>query len=581
MKVERIRQPIITVAGHVDHGKTSLLDCFRGSCVQEGEAGGISQKISFTCFPSENIKNACHLIDENNIELEIPGFMFIDTPGHAAFTNLRKRGGALADLAILVMDINEGIKPQTAEVIQILKHNKTPFVIALNKIDNISGWRTAKKGESLKDSIESQPEHVKEQFTEKYYTIIGSLSSYGFEAELYYKVNDFTKQVAMVPCSARTKEGIPELLMMLCGLSQKFLKGRLVLGDVAKGVILESKKDRTTDYFELILYDGELNSGDEIAIASFGELIVTKIRTLEELQPMTQKYKTVEKIVAATGARVQLANKEGVLSGMPFVKVEGDIEQVKENFRKDLAENIKTESEGIIVKADSLGSLEALLLMLRQANVPILKVGIGNINKIDAISAKANLEINPVNSVVIGFNVGVDDDAKEISSKIKFINQKVIFKLVEDLLEFQKNKRQEIEKERLMELAPICKLEILHKYVFRNTKPAIFGVRVLGGKLKQNMFIMADSGGDLDRVKGLQEEKTSLTEAESGKEVALSLQKANYEREIKDKKFLYSDLTPGQFKSFKKNKDLLSSDEIKILQEIADIKRKKDDKWGL
>jgi len=219
--------------------------------------------------------------------------------------------------------------------------------------------------------------------------------------------------------------------------------------------------------------------------------------------------------------------------------------------------------------------------MLRQANVPILKVGIGNINKIDAISAKANLEISPVNSVVVGFNVDVDDDAKEISSKIKFINQKVIFKLVEDLLEFQKNKRQEIEKERLMELAPICKLEILHKYVFRNTKPAIFGVRVLGGKLKQNMFIMADSGGDLDRVKGLQEEKTSLTEAESGKEVALSLQKANYEREIKDKKFLYSDLTPGQFKSFKKNKDLLSSDEIKILQEIADIKRKKDDKWGL
>ena len=139
-----IRQPIVTVCGHVDHGKTNILDYFRGSSLQEMEAGGITQKISFTLYPSSQIKKACSLIEKNKINLEIPGFLFIDTPGHAAFTNLRKRGGSLADLAILVIDINEGIKPQTAEVIQILKANKTPFLIALNKIDNISSWRTNK-----------------------------------------------------------------------------------------------------------------------------------------------------------------------------------------------------------------------------------------------------------------------------------------------------------------------------------------------------------------------------------------------------------------------------------------------------
>jgi len=199
----KIRQPIVTVAGHVDHGKTSILDCFRGSSVQEKEAGGITQKISFTRYPLAQIKKACPLIDKNKISLEIPGFLFIDTPGHAAFTNLRKRGGSLADMAILVVSAKEGIKPQTAEVIQILKSFKTPFVIAFNKIDNISGWKFDPK-QTLKESIESQAINVSEEFQESLLTFQGSLSEHGFNSALYYEVTDFTKEIAIVPCSART-----------------------------------------------------------------------------------------------------------------------------------------------------------------------------------------------------------------------------------------------------------------------------------------------------------------------------------------------------------------------------------------
>jgi len=227
-----IRQPIITVAGHVDHGKTTILDSIRKTVVAEGESGGITQKISFTLFPADKLKQRCPLLNKHSIKLEIPGFLFIDTPGHAAFTNLRKRGGSLADLAVLVIDINEGIKPQTAEVIEILKLNKTPFVIALNKLDNISGW--TKQSEDLNESIESQSANAKQDFLEKLYKIQGALHSHGFNAVLFSEVKDFSTKLALVPCSGKTGEGIAELLMILCGLSQKFLKGRLNLGKQAK-----------------------------------------------------------------------------------------------------------------------------------------------------------------------------------------------------------------------------------------------------------------------------------------------------------------------------------------------------------
>ena len=327
------RQPIVTVCGHVDHGKTSILDCLRNTCVQEGEAGGITQKISFTSYPVEQLKKSCPLIEKSGIKLNIPGFLFIDTPGHAAFTNLRKRGGSLADLAVLVIDINEGIKPQTAEVIQILKHNKTPFIIALNKIDNVSGWK--KRADTIKENIDAQPQNVKMTFDERYMTLIGSLNSYGFESDLYYKIEDFTQKIALVPTSARTKEGIPELIMMLCGLSQKYLEKKLELGKEPKGVMLEIKKEKTNNYIESILYDGELSKKDEIAVASFdGEPIISKIRILEEIQPLCSKFKVVDKVKASTGIRMQLTNKEDILSGMPFQKIDNNSKEIKEGRGK-------------------------------------------------------------------------------------------------------------------------------------------------------------------------------------------------------------------------------------------------------
>lgn len=575
-----IRQPIVTVCGHVDHGKTSILDCLRDTGVQSGEAGGITQKISFTSYPMKQLKLACPLIEKSGINLKIPGFLLIDTPGHAAFTNLRKRGGALADLAVLVIDVSEGIKPQTAEVIQILKLNKTPFIIALNKIDRITGWK--KNDAGSKASVEGQNERVKEVFMERYYTLIGALQSHGLDADLFYNITDFTKKIAMVPTSAITREGIPELIMMLCGLSQNFLSKRLEMGIDPRGVMLEVKKEKSTGYIESILYDGILKKTDEIAVASItGEPIITKIRILEEITPLSAKFKATDSVHASTGIRMQLVEKTEILPGMPFIKYKNNFEEIKKEFKKEIGEAIKTEKQGIIVKADSLGSLEALLVLLRQNNIPVVKAGIGRINKNDAINAKANLDINELDAIILGFNVEAEDGIREISNKIKIITNDVVYKLIEDLIEYRKEKLKEIEKKRLMGLSTICKLELLPQYVFRNTKPAIFGVRVIGGKLTSNLSMINENDEKIGNIKHIEAERKSVNEAHEGMEVAISIPNITYDRQLKDKKFLYTNLGESQFREFKKNKDLLTTSDMKVLKDIAELKRKTNSEWGM
>ncbi len=577
-----IRQPIVTIAGHVDAGKTSILDSIRKSAVAAKEAGNITQKISFTLFPREYIKKRCPLLAKHKIGLEIPGFLFIDTPGHAAFSNLRKRGGALADLAILVIDINKGIERQTAEVIEILKLNKTPFIIALNKVDNISGWR--KLSENISESINMQSTNTKNDFTEKMMTLEGAFHSYGFNALPFYDINDFTKNIALVPCSTRTGEGIPELLLTLCGLSQKFLKERLSIGKEAKGVVLEVKKEKTVQYIEAILYDGELAAKDTIAIASLeaDKPLIGKIRVLEQVMPVSAKFEPVHRAHAATGVRMQLAENVEVLPGMPFQVFNNNKEEIVKEFRKQVSEQIRTDEEGIVVKADSLGSLEALLFLLRQEGFQIVKAGIGSIDKRDIIVANTNQENNPLNAVVLGFNVKREEDINELDlSKIKIVEEEVVYKLIEKLQQWKIEKENQLEKEKLIGLATVCKLKVLGQYVFHNSNPAIFGVRVEAGKIKPGISLIDEQLNEIGNVKNVQVDKETVKEAKAGMEVAISVGGANFERQIKGKEYLYSDMGENHFKEFKKNKDVLSKDEIDCLQKIAQIKRAGKPTWGV
>jgi len=572
-----IRQPIITICGHVDHGKTTLLDSIRGSCVAEKEAGLITQKISFTLFPSEYIEKRCESMKG---KLKIPGFLFIDTPGHAAFTNLRKRGGSLADIAVLVVDINEGIMPQTKEVIQILKAGKTPFVIALNKIDRISGWK--KQSENMKENIEKQAIHTKELFDEKLYTFMSALNFQGFNGELFYNIDDFTKKIALIPCSAKTKEGLKDLLAALCGLSQKFLEKRLEVGRTARGIVLEVKKEKTISYLECILYDGKLSVKDEIAIAGFDKTTITKIRLLQEAMPLCRGYENAGEIRAASGFRMQVIEKDEILPGMPFMIFKGNKEQIEKEFKKELTESIKLDKEGIIVKADSLGSLEALLTLLRQASIKVSKAGIGSISKQDILTGKAILEKNEAEGVILGFNVEIDKEIDEKDSKnIKILTNEVVYKLIEDLVKWQGEKRKEIEKRKLERLASPCRLHILHNFVFRDSKPAIFGVKVEVGKLKPGSNLINSNGEEIARTKSVQKDGKNVDWAVKGEEVAISLPGITFSRQLKDENVLYADISEEQFRNFKKNKNILGSGDISLLQELAQIKRKEKPTWGI
>jgi len=279
---------------------------------------------------------------------------------------------------------------------------------------------------------------------------------------------------------------------------------------------------------------------------------------------------------------MQLIEQEDVLSGMPFqtFKSESEIQDLS----KEVTENIKLDKHGIIIKADSLGSLEALLLLLRQENINISRVGIGNITKADFISAQANLETEPIDAIIVGFNVEEDEEAKEIAKtcgNIKVLKEEVIYKLIERLQEFRKETENEIKRQKLIGLAAICKLTILNQYVFHNSNPAVFGVRVEAGKIKHNVPLIDENGKSIAKIKDIQENQKKLEEATQGMEIAMSLPGTNFERQLKEINNLYSDLSEKQFKEFKKNKDLLTTDEMQALQKIAEIKRKEKPTWGV
>src|SRR3989338_2360141 len=584
-----LRQPILVFMGNVDAGKTQLLDTIRNTSIALSEPGKITQCIGCSLIPLETIKKICGgLLEKIKIKLTIPGILAIDTPGHAAFTNLRKRGGNLADIAVLVVDINEGIKPQTLECIDILRQYKTPFVIALNKIDLLPGWRP-KKGILIQD-IQEQGESTRQLIETRLYEIVGKLSELGFEAERFDRVEDYTKQVAIIPTSAKTSEGIPELLMVLGGLAQRFLEKSLKISveGQAKGTILEVKEEKglgTT--IDAIIYDGTLRHGDTIVVGTLSEPIVTRVKALFEPMPLKEmrekkiNFRPVKFVTAATGVKILAVETENVFSGMPLLSAENDIEGAKEQIRMEVEEVlVETEKEGIIIKADSLGSLEALTKLLKENNIAIKTASIGPISKKDVTDEEANYEKEPLQAAILGFNAVLMPDIK-VPENVKVISNDVIYKLIEDFKEWQEAVRKELEAKQIEFLAKPCRIKLLKGYVFRQNNPAIVGVEVLQGKLKANAKLMKNDGNPITEAKEIQLEKKNVSEAEKRKQVSVSLPKVTVGRQIHEEDILYSFIPEDDFRKLREFKKQLSEEEKEILKEIAEIMRKKNPVWGI
>jgi len=587
---KNLRTPIVCVMGHVDHGKTTLLDKIRGTAIVSGEAGAITQHIGATEVPIDVIVDKLgdpRLRDR----FIVPGLLFIDTPGHHAFTTLRSRGGALADLAIVVLDINEGFKPQTYESLQILKRFKTPFVVVANKIDRIGGW-VSQKDLPFAATFKKQSEQVQYRLETKLYAIIGELYNQGFAAERYDRVTNFQNTLGVVPVSAVTGEGIPDVLMVLLGLAQKFLEANLQYSANGPGVgtVLEVKEEKGLGAtLDVILYDGMLKKGDTVVIGSLGEPIQTKVRALLKPRELSEiryesKFQQVNKITAAAGVKISAPGLEGALAGAPIrVATEENLEEIVAQVKSEIdAVRIDTGSEGILIKADTLGSLEALVHEFRKDKVLIRKAEVGDISHRDAV--EASIVEDSLYSVIIGFNVKVHSDVRDFlqeSSSVKVFTNDVIYRLIEDYQKYVKEQQDISEKKIFETIIRPGKFKVLPGCVFRQSKPAVVGVRVLGGVVRTNADVMLENGSVVGKIKGLQSEGENIPSAKVGKEVAMAIDGATVGRQIKEGDVLYINVPERHAKVLEHEiYDSLSTDEKETLDIFLALKRKDNPFWA-
>lgn len=586
-----IRQPIISVLAHVDHGKTTLLDYIRGTAVVRKEAGGITQHIGASEVPATVIKQRCSaLLKKWNIKVKIPGLLFIDTPGHEAFTLLRKRGGALADIAVLLIDITEGVKPQTVEAINILKSYRTPFIVAANKIDKISGWNVNKDACFL-DSLSTQHGHVKTILDTKIYELIGQLAEHGITAERFDRVTDFTKTVAIVPISAKTGEGIPELLALITGLVQKYLEKNIEIdpAGMGKGVILELKEAKGMGMVaDVILYDGVIKKSDLLVIGGLEDDLVTKVKAILKTMPMKEmrverQFVQVDEVVAAAGIRVVAPELERAVAGAPIrsVRRESEIERARREVRQEIESvDIKTSPEGVVIKADTLGGLEALAKMLDERDVPIRRFGIGTVSKKDVVWLE---EMPPEYKVVFAFNVSVSDEAEEQAknNNVFVIQERVIYRLIEKYEEYLESLEEKKRTDVLSKITLPAKIRFLPEFVFRQSNPAIIGVEVLAGTLRQKVKLMDENGKSVGLVHAIQKMGENVDSADVGERVAISVDGGVVDRNLKRGAVLYTALSRDEYRLLKKNENLLKDHQKMAMNEIADIMRKKDRFWDV
>ncbi|MEM3356684.1 MAG: translation initiation factor IF-2 [Candidatus Bathyarchaeia archaeon] len=588
------RQPIVCVLGHVDTGKTLLLDKIRKTSVQAREVGGITQHIGASFFPVDTLKQLIGpLLPMVKGEIEIPGLLVVDTPGHEAFTNLRRRGGSVADIAILVIDVLRGFEAQTYECIDILKARKTPFLVAANKVDRIPGWKSHPDTLFMK-AYQMQDPYVREDLDNRIYDIIGVFSRLGFRADRFDRIRDFTKTVAIVPTSAKTGEGITELLMVLVGLAQQYLKKRLQTTEgPAKGTVLEVKEEPGLGLtLNTIVYDGVLRKDDLIVVGGREKPMVTRVRAilvpkpLDEIRDPRDKFSSVDSVSASAGVKIVAPDLEGALAGAPLYAV-GAGERVEDYVRLVSEEieriRIATDVDGVILKADTLGSLEAIAEHLKRNNVPIRMADVGDVSKREVTEAAIVKEHSPFYGVVLAFNVKILPDAEEEANNrsVQIFKAEIIYHLIDNYLSWLKAQSEAKAELEFANLVKPAKIRIMEGYVFRRAKPAIVGVEVLAGKIKPKLtLVRGEDGEEIGEIQQIQDKGKAISEATKGMQVAISLDKPMVGRHIFEKDTLYVKVPEQHARALQTTfTDKLTAEEQEALNEYINIMKKKTPHW--
>ena len=589
---DTLRTPIVAVLGHVDHGKTSLLDEIRGSAVSEGEAGAITQHIGATDIPLSTISTmAGELVTPEDFDL--PGLLFIDTPGHHSFSTLRARGGALADIAVLVVDVNDGFQPQTEEAIDILRRTGTPFVVAANKVDTTPGWNP-QDGTPIQESLAAQSDRARSMLDENLYEIIGQLSDAGFSADLYWRVQDFQKNIGVVPVSAMTAEGIPDLLTVLMGLSQRFMREEMAI-DVfgpGEGTVLEVKDERGFGAtIDTVVYDGVVRNGDTIVVGGQNDPIVTEVRALLRPRPLEEirtekRFEKAAEVSAAAGVKIAAPDLDQAMAGAP-VRVVRDrsLEEVVEEVNAALAEiEVDTAEDGVVVKADTLGSLEAMANALKEAEVPIMRAEVGDIAPRDiAIAETANQDEH---KALLGFNVSILPNAENEleSADVTLFTNDVIYQLIDDYETYVEQRKRAQQETVLDKVVRPARFRLLPDHTFRQNDPAVVGVEVLAGTLQNNRNVGAFEGNEFDRLgtlSGIQKQGDDVDEARAGERVSIAIDGPTVGRDINEGDTLWSEVPEKHAKILEQElKSEITGDEREALAAYLDTRRKRDPFWG-
>jgi len=587
------RQPIVAVLGHVDHGKTSLLDHIRGlgsnsrASVMDREAGGITQHIGATEVPADILNELCSPLMGGNT-FDSPGLLFIDTPGHHSFSTLRSRGGSLADIAILIVDVMEGCRPQTLESLRVLKNAKTPFVIAANKVDRIYGWE-AQPGRAMALSMRNQTQDSMGLFEKQYWNLVGQFAEEGLNIERYDRVKDFTKDIAMVPISAREGEGIQDLLAVVIGLAERYLTDQLTdVEGSGEGTVLEMKEERGLGKtLDVILHRGSIKKGDEIVLVTTEGGLSTRVkglfspRGMSEMRDAGDRWDDTEVAHAASGLKISAPDLDNVLAGTTLRVVHTDSERgdAMDAAKAESELSIELEEEGVAIKADTVGGLEALAKELQALDVPIRSATIGKVSRRDVRSAEAAAD--PLHRVIMAFSTEILPDAEaEIESSdtgVHHIGSDIIYRILEEREEWIERRNREIEEANREQIVYPGRILLLPDHTFRISKPAVVGVRVLAGRIHVGQRLLKD-GNRVGRIKSIRSGEESMKEAMQGAEVALAIEGVTVGRQIDEEDILLVDVPESHARKLRRMD--LSAAEEEVLEELQEIHRKDDHFWG-
>jgi len=536
---EDLRSPICCILGHVDTGKTKLLDCIRRTNVQEGEAGGITQQIGATYFPMENIRERTKEL-KSDAKLRVPGLLVIDTPGHESFTNLRARGSSLCDIAILVIDIMHGLEPQTIESLNLLKARHTPFVVALNKVDRLYNWK-ALPNAPIRNALKLQGKDVIGEFEQRVAGVMTQLKEQGLNSELYYKNKELRKFISIIPTSAISGEGVPDILMLLVQLTQKMMEDKLMYISEVQATVLEVKVvEGLGTTIDVVLVNGVLHEGDQIVVCGMQGPIVTSIRALLTPHPMKElrvkgSYQHHKELKAAQGIKITAQGLEHAIAGTQLYVVgpEDDLDDVKEEAMSDMKNvmsRIDKSGEGVCVQASTLGSLEALLEFLKSpaVKIPVSGISIGPVHKKDVMRASVMLERKRKEfATILAFDVKVTPEAKELADEVgvRIFTADIIYHLFDQFTAYMNSVKEEKRKDASEEAVFPCVLKIMPQCVFNKKDPIIVGVDVLEGvaKVGTPLCVPSREGIDIGKIASMEINHKVVDTAKKGQTVAMKI----------------------------------------------------------